>query len=161
MGDAIGDVMSCLSFDITDIDDHLEVVSCDVIHFAGSCREGLRHDATFRTDDLDPPLPIDLNILGYVCTNEGILSDHAKFLAKLDEELGNENELDDVNHANVNEDTHHGNTYRDFEYDVDSSEDKRAKDDADVMTDEENEIHEGEVEVHYLVLARVIINSPT
>ncbi|GKB58533.1 hypothetical protein Tco_0914719 [Tanacetum coccineum] len=111
MGDAIRDVMSCLSFDITDIDDHLEY-------------------------------------------DEGFLytSDHAKFLAKLDEELGNENESDDVNHATVNEDTHHASIGEDIhndsdpedsEYDVDSSENKKEKDDVDVMTYKENEIHKG------------------
>ncbi|GKF66476.1 hypothetical protein Tco_0192993, partial [Tanacetum coccineum] len=62
MGDVIGDVIKRLSFDITDIDDHLEVVSCDAVHFVGSCHEGLSHYETFGTDDLDPSPPFDLNI---------------------------------------------------------------------------------------------------
>nr|GEW47383.1 hypothetical protein [Tanacetum cinerariifolium] len=92
---------------------------------------------------------------------------------ELDEELGNENEADDVNHASVNEDNHDGNTTtvdehldndntplenaasigediqnHDFEYDADSSEDEEANNYADVMIDEEKELHEAEVEVH-------------
>nr|GEW61050.1 hypothetical protein [Tanacetum cinerariifolium] len=62
VGDVSGDVMRHLSFDITDIDDHLDVVSCGVVHFVGSCHEVLSHDETFGTDDLDPPQPFDLNI---------------------------------------------------------------------------------------------------
>ncbi|GJY08541.1 mutator type transposase [Tanacetum coccineum] len=54
-------------------------------------------------------------------------------------------ELDDVNHASVNEDTHHGNIDR---YDADSRENEEPKDDDDVMIDEEHEIHEGKVEVY-------------
>ncbi|GJS34975.1 hypothetical protein Tco_0533357 [Tanacetum coccineum] len=86
-------------------------------------------------------------------------------------------ELDDVNHASVNEDTHHGNIdrvdeqlnndnarlknatlidkdiYSDFDpqdcqYDADSRENEEPKDDDDVMIDEEHEIHEAKVEVY-------------
>ncbi|GKE22466.1 hypothetical protein Tco_1433978, partial [Tanacetum coccineum] len=89
-----------------------EVVLCDVVHFVGSCHEGLSRDETFRTDDLDPHPPFDMNIPTHVSIDEGILSDHAKVQDRLDEELGNENESDDVNYASVNEDTHHGNTTR-------------------------------------------------
>ncbi|GJX97058.1 hypothetical protein Tco_0352856 [Tanacetum coccineum] len=115
MGNLIGDVMRCLSYDITNIDDHIEVLSCDVMHFVGSCHEGLSHDETFRTNDLDPPLPFDVNIPAHVST-EGILSDHAKVQDILDEELGNENKPNDVNYASVNEDTHYGNTARVHEH---------------------------------------------
>nr|GEX11294.1 hypothetical protein [Tanacetum cinerariifolium] len=69
-----------------------------------------------------------------LCIDDGIVSDHAKVQDRLDEELGNENDVvlfclsvmcqtkpDGVNHATVNEDTHH---------------------------DEELEIHEAKVKVH-------------
>ncbi|GJS94837.1 reverse transcriptase domain-containing protein [Tanacetum coccineum] len=106
-------------------------VSCDVVHFVGSCHEGLSRDETFRTDDLDPPPPFDMNIPTHVSIDKGILSDHAEVQDRLVEELGNENESDDVNYASVNEDTHH-----------------EEKDDDDVMINEENEIHKAKVEVH-------------
>nr|GEV99609.1 hypothetical protein [Tanacetum cinerariifolium] len=90
----------------------------------------------------------------------------------------NENESDDVNHASINEDNHHGNTARvdehldddnaplnnatsigednhnksdtqDSKYDADSSKNEKAKDDVDVMIDKENEIHEVEVRNGY------------
>ncbi|GJY15178.1 gag-pol polyprotein [Tanacetum coccineum] len=137
----------------------------------------LSHDETFGTDGLDPPLPFDLNILAHVSTDEGIISDHANVQDRFDEELGYVNESDDVNHASVSEDNHHGNTTRvdehlendnalienatsigedihnhsdhqDSEYDADSSENEEANDYDEVMIDEENEIHKAEVEVH-------------
>nr|GEU63397.1 transposase, MuDR [Tanacetum cinerariifolium] len=133
MGDAIGDVMSRLSFDITDIDDHLEVVSCDATHFSGSCHEGLRHDATFGTDDLYPPSPIDLNMLAHVSTDE-------------DEHLDNDNApLENV--ALIGEDIYNDSEPEDFEYDVDSSKNEKAKDDANMMINEENEIHKDRYEM--------------
>ncbi|GJV85712.1 hypothetical protein Tco_1525610 [Tanacetum coccineum] len=142
-----------------------------------SCHEGLSHEATFRIDNLDPPSPFDLNIPAHVSIDEGILSDHTKVQDRLGEELGNENEPDDVNHASVNKDNHHGYTYRvdehldndnahlenaaligediqhdsypqDSEYDVDSSKNEEANYYADVMIDKENEIHKAKVEVH-------------
>nr|GEV58901.1 hypothetical protein [Tanacetum cinerariifolium] len=58
------------------------------------------------------------------------------------------NEPDDVNHDSVNKDNHHGYTTRDSEYDADSSENEEVNDYADVMIDEENEIHEAGIEVH-------------
>ncbi|GJT45049.1 hypothetical protein Tco_0953764, partial [Tanacetum coccineum] len=120
----------------------------------------LSHEATFGIDNLDPLPPLDLNIPAHVSTDEGILSDHTKVQDRLGEELSNENEPDDVNHASVNKDNHHGYTYRvdehldndnaplenaaligediqhdsypqDFEYDADSSENEEANDYAD------------------------------
>ncbi|GKA27813.1 hypothetical protein Tco_0713981 [Tanacetum coccineum] len=112
----------------------------------------------------DLPLPFDLNIPTYVSTDEGIVSDHADVQNRLDEELGNVNEPDDVNHASVNEDNYYGNTTRvdehldndnaplenaaligeDIhnysEYDAESSENEEANDYDEVMIDEENEI---------------------
>ncbi|GKC26465.1 hypothetical protein Tco_1033759 [Tanacetum coccineum] len=76
MADVIKDVMRHLSFDITEIDAHLEVGYCDVVHFASSCHEGFSHDETLGTDDLDPPSPFDLNNPAHVNTDEGIVSDH-------------------------------------------------------------------------------------
>ncbi|GJX92369.1 hypothetical protein Tco_0345695 [Tanacetum coccineum] len=161
MGDVIRDVMRHLSFDITDIDNHLEVVSCDVVHFFGSCHEGLSRDETFGTDDLDPPPPFDMNILIHVSIDEGILSDYAKVQDKLDEELGNENESDDVNYASVNEDTHHVGFRVGSEIATPNDNAPlenvtliEEKDDDDVMIDEENEIHEAEVEVHLFGLRK-------
>nr|GEZ00178.1 hypothetical protein [Tanacetum cinerariifolium] len=141
-------------FDITNIDDRLEVVSCDVVHFAGSCHKELSHDETFGTNDLDPPPPFDMNILAHVSTDEGILSDYAKVQDILDKELGNENELDYVNYASVNKDTRHSNTTRVDEHlnndnaPLENAALIEAKDDDDVMIDEENKIHEAKVEVH-------------
>ncbi|GKC25464.1 hypothetical protein Tco_1027614 [Tanacetum coccineum] len=112
MGDVIEDAMRRFSFDITNIDDHLDIISCDAVYFAGLCHEELSHDETFGIDDLDPPLPFDLNIPAHVSTDEGIISDHANVQDRFDEELGYVNELDDVNHASVSEDNHHGNTTR-------------------------------------------------
>nr|GEV97949.1 retrovirus-related Pol polyprotein from transposon TNT 1-94 [Tanacetum cinerariifolium] len=63
------------------------------------------------------------------------------------------NEPDDVNHASVNKDNHHGYTIRDSEYDADSFENE-VNDYADVMIDEENEIHEAGVEVHLFGLRK-------
>nr|GFC02719.1 hypothetical protein [Tanacetum cinerariifolium] len=148
--------------------------SCDVMYFASACHEGLSHDEIFGIGDLDPPSAYDPNIPAHVNTDKGILSNHAKVQDILDENLGNENESDDVNHASINEDNHHGNTARvdehldddnaplnnatsigednhnksdtqDSKYDADSSKNEKAKDDVDVMIDKENEIHEVEV----------------
>nr|GEW82724.1 hypothetical protein [Tanacetum cinerariifolium] len=102
-----------------------------------------------------------------LCIDDGIVSDHAKVQDRLDEELGNENDvvlfclsvmcqtkLDGVNHATVNEDTHHGEDIyndsdpQDCHYDADSSKNEGCKDDDDVMIDEELEIHEAKVNVH-------------
>nr|GEW58019.1 hypothetical protein [Tanacetum cinerariifolium] len=167
MGDVIRDVMRRLSFDITEIDAHLEIGNCDAVHFDGSCHEGLSHDETFGTDNLDHPPPFDLNILAHV-SDEVIVSNHAMIQDRVDEELGNENDVfplrvdeqcqiehDEVNHDRLNKDTHNGlvmNTSRDFEYDADSSENERCKDDADVMIDEEREIDEAEIEVYLFSL---------
>nr|GEW27357.1 hypothetical protein [Tanacetum cinerariifolium]GEW40399.1 hypothetical protein [Tanacetum cinerariifolium] len=74
------------------------------------CMYRLSHNETFRTNDLDPPFPFDMNIPAHVSIDEGIVSDHACVQERVDEELGNEDEPDDVNHASVNEDNHHGNT---------------------------------------------------
>nr|GFB15116.1 hypothetical protein [Tanacetum cinerariifolium] len=49
------DAMRRLSFDIMDIDGHLEIGNVDVVHFNGS-----GHDETFCADDLN--LPFDHNI---------------------------------------------------------------------------------------------------
>nr|GEW58018.1 hypothetical protein [Tanacetum cinerariifolium] len=81
---------------------------------------GLSYDETFGTDNLDPPPPFDLNILAHV-SDEVIVSNHATIQDRVDEELGNENdvfplivdeqcqtEYDDVNHDRLNEDTHNG-----------------------------------------------------
>ncbi|GJS33644.1 hypothetical protein Tco_0532026 [Tanacetum coccineum] len=124
----------------------------------------------------DLPLPFDLNIPTYVSTDEGIVSDHADVQNRLDEELGNVNEPDDVNHASVNEDNYYGNTTRvdehldndnaplenaaligeDIhnysEYDAESSENEEANDYDEVMIDEENEIHKAKVEVYLFSL---------
>ncbi|GJT97744.1 hypothetical protein Tco_1093262 [Tanacetum coccineum] len=106
MGDVIGDVMRRLSFDITNIDDHLEVVSCDVVH-----------------------------LLVHVMK------------ARVDEHLDNDNApLENV--ASIGEDIHNDSDPEDSEYDANSSKNEEAKDYADVMIDEENEIHEAGIEVH-------------
>nr|GEX08708.1 hypothetical protein [Tanacetum cinerariifolium] len=145
VGDVIEDVMKRLSFGITDIDDHLDIVSCVVVHFVGSCHDGLSHDETFGTNDLDNPSPFNLNIPAHVSIDEGIVSGHVNVQDRIDEELGNQNEANDVNHAtSIGEDIHN----HDFEYDADSSKDEKANDYVDVMIDEKNEIHEAEVEVH-------------
>ncbi|GKD30244.1 hypothetical protein Tco_1241022 [Tanacetum coccineum] len=97
----------------------------------------------------------------------GTHSDHSKVQDRLDEELGNETDVvpfglsimcqtepDDVNHASVNKDTHHGEDIhndsdpQDCQYDVDSRENEGCKDDDDVKIDEEHEIHKDEVEFH-------------
>ncbi|GJY85955.1 transposase, MuDR, MULE transposase domain protein [Tanacetum coccineum] len=118
--------MRHFSFDIIDNDDHLDIVSCDAVHFASSCHEGLSHDETFGTDDLDPPPPFDLNIPAHV--DEYLDSDNAPL----------------ENAVSIGEDIHNDDSV----YDVDFSENEEASDYADVMIDEENEIHEAEVEVH-------------
>ncbi|GJT56602.1 hypothetical protein Tco_0991656 [Tanacetum coccineum] len=125
MGDV--DVMRHLSFDITAIDDHLEVGEvgcCDAVHFAGSCHEGLSHDETFGTEDLDLPTPFDLNIPAHVSTNKGI------------------------NATSIGEDIHNDSNPQDCQYDVDSRENEGCKDDDDVKIDEEHEIHKDEVEFY-------------
>ncbi|GKB41009.1 hypothetical protein Tco_0885951 [Tanacetum coccineum] len=128
--DVMGDVMRHLSFDIAEIDAHLEASYFDVMHFVGSCHEGLSHDETFRTHYLDPPLPFDPS---HVSTDEGIVSDHAKVKDILDKELGNENDvvpfamvdehLDNgnaplENAALIGKDIHSDSDYQDYEVDV-------------------------------------------
>ncbi|GJY63432.1 hypothetical protein Tco_0464892 [Tanacetum coccineum] len=115
-------VDSCVTetSDLLRIDAHLEIGNCNAVHFDGLCHEGLSHDETFGTDNLDPPPPFDLNILAHV-SDEVIVSNHAMVQDRVNGELGNEKDVvplrvdeqcqtehDDVNHDRVNEDTHNG-----------------------------------------------------
>ncbi|GJX41444.1 hypothetical protein Tco_0256434, partial [Tanacetum coccineum] len=134
-----------LSFDIMDIDGHLLVGNVDVVHFNGSGHDGLSHDETFCTDDLNPPF--DLNIPTEV-SDEYAISEG--IVIRVDDQCQTEHELV---HDRVNEHIHtrlvivavmvdeHIDNDDPVEtgYDVKFSENEGNKDDEDVIVDEENE----------------------
>nr|GEZ22888.1 hypothetical protein [Tanacetum cinerariifolium] len=139
--------MRRLSFDIMDIDGHLEIGNVDVVHFNGSCHDGLSHDETFCTDDLNPPF--DYNIPTKVSDESAVI--------RVNEKCQTEHELV---HDRVNEHIHtrleivavmvyehiDNDDLVETAYDVEFSENEGNKDDEDVIVYEENEINEVDME---------------
>nr|GEU74656.1 Gag-Pol polyprotein [Tanacetum cinerariifolium] len=120
---------------VTEANDLLRVSS----QFESTSQAFETHEKTWAISSL----AFDLNIPSYVSTNEGLVSDHANVQYRFDKELGNINKPNDVTMLVLMR-----TIIMDFEYDADSSKNKEANDYDEVMIDEENEIHEAEVEVY-------------
>nr|GEZ13178.1 hypothetical protein [Tanacetum cinerariifolium] len=123
----------------------------DVMHFDSLGQEGLSHDETLGTKDLD--LPFGLNILAQVSDEfEGIVSDHATFQNWVDGESRNEHDVVlvrlEIVIVKIDEHIDNDDDPMEAQYDAESSENKGNKNDEDVMVDEENEVYEVEVDVH-------------